>query len=435
LREVREDFRINGQMNFDSGWEWGYWLSDVVAARAAWNPSLSTENLSNSKYEAKNDQWPAFANAISVFTSIYEEVEYQAFNISSRLTDLLVRLSQEQERLIIQGKVNASTPCPDIRKLSGFGYLSGSDTWIELPRMVGLPILQADKVRMKEKSDPLRVHVNPLLREMERSFTELANEMKSIYKDAQRSSSGNRLLSTAVMPASGSSTLLPEEDAHGTVESEDDSLIPNEAALRLLEEIMDCMQLLAMRASHVRMLYDSMDSTTAAEKAQLQRQSRSVIWSAAEIVSRREKSYRVPWQRIASWRENPTVYRYGYLWSVHTLYYWWRDQGLAEGGSLQSEHSPCYLNRIDASEVAVGWGRYTLELIRTIINWLVRLYMYMTYCFALTDLCGLLGLHHCFSPDIHLKWSIAFRLHRKDMSSLATYILSRANTYEADATR
>ena len=25
-------------MNFDSGWEWGYWLSDVITARASWDP-------------------------------------------------------------------------------------------------------------------------------------------------------------------------------------------------------------------------------------------------------------------------------------------------------------------------------------------------------------------------------------------------------------
>lgn len=40
LREVREGFRMDGQMNFDSGWEWGYWLSDVVTARASWQPYL-----------------------------------------------------------------------------------------------------------------------------------------------------------------------------------------------------------------------------------------------------------------------------------------------------------------------------------------------------------------------------------------------------------
>lgn len=56
LREQREGFRINGQMNFDSGWEWGYWLSDVVTARAAWNPLLPNDLPSDSKYEARDDQ-------------------------------------------------------------------------------------------------------------------------------------------------------------------------------------------------------------------------------------------------------------------------------------------------------------------------------------------------------------------------------------------
>ena len=60
--------------------------------------------------------------------------------------------------------------------------------------------------------------------------------------------------------------------------------------------------------------------------------------------------------------------RFGYLWAVHSLFYWWRDQGLAEQGSIQSEHSPCYLNRMDPIEVAVGWGKYTLEVLRAFIN-------------------------------------------------------------------
>ena len=48
------------------------------------------------------------------------------------------------------------------------------------------------------------------------------------------------------------------------------------------------------------------------------------------------------------------IHRFGYLWSVHSLYYWWRDQGLAEQGSFESELSPCYLNRMDVTEIAVG---------------------------------------------------------------------------------
>ena len=31
---------MDGQQTFSSGWEWSYWLNDVVTARAAWNPHL-----------------------------------------------------------------------------------------------------------------------------------------------------------------------------------------------------------------------------------------------------------------------------------------------------------------------------------------------------------------------------------------------------------
>ena len=35
---------------------------------------------------------------------------------------------------------------------------------------------------------------------------------------------------------------------------------------------------------------------------------------------------------------------------------------------MQSVISPCYLNRMDISEVAVGWGKYTLEIFRNLVN-------------------------------------------------------------------
>ena len=38
-------FSIQGQMIFDSGWEWGYWLNDVIAARASWDPSMEISDV------------------------------------------------------------------------------------------------------------------------------------------------------------------------------------------------------------------------------------------------------------------------------------------------------------------------------------------------------------------------------------------------------
>jgi hypothetical protein len=33
-------FSISGQVNFESGWEFGFYLSNAVTARAIWNPRM-----------------------------------------------------------------------------------------------------------------------------------------------------------------------------------------------------------------------------------------------------------------------------------------------------------------------------------------------------------------------------------------------------------
>ena len=38
--------------------------------------------------------------------------------------------------------------------------------------------------------------------------------------------------------------------------------------------------------------------------------------------------FHVPIERIASWRQGPTVYKFGYVWAAKSLYYLWRDQGV-----------------------------------------------------------------------------------------------------------
>ena len=73
-----------------------------------------------------------------------------------------------------------------------------------------------------------------------------------------------------------------------------------------LDEIRDSIDMLALRATQVRLLYASRLAESKAEyamAASLQQQARLVIGEAAGIVSVREKYYRVPWQRIAAWRE------------------------------------------------------------------------------------------------------------------------------------
>ena len=78
----------------------------------------------------------------------------------------------------------------------------------------------------------------------------------------------------------------------------------------------------------------------------------------------REAEYRVPADRIAGWRENPTAYPYGYLWTARRLVYWWRDEGKA----VDAPWSPAYLNTLSPLDVAFGEGLWTpaADLVRAL---------------------------------------------------------------------
>lgn len=335
MTEQRTGHRINGQMIFDSGWEWGYWLNAAVAARAGWDPLLEVA-----------DEWDAFAESLKCVTKLFP------VDIGKELEIILVELTKTQSELLINGIVDGQASA-NINKLSGLPYLSGSDTWVDVPRLFGVVLTQPDKVRMFETEDENWVHVAPLLIAMELAFTDSSNAMS--------------LLRTRFMQLDGGNTCdeIPETMQNCQIDSTLQS-----GPLGILIEFNDALKLLALRAKQVRMLYEGSDpKSTHDRKALLLTESRKTIVEAQNVVHSREEAYRVPVERIGAWRENPTVYRFSYLWAVHSLYYWWRDQGLAERGSTQSHYSPCYMNRMDASEVAVGWGKYTLELLRTLIHY------------------------------------------------------------------
>eukprot|EP01040_Poterioochromonas_malhamensis_P008893 gene8893-9630_t len=378
-RENVENFHISGQMNFDSGWEYGYWLNDVVTARGSWNPHINSEKIElyrqcmnniedegTTPFEQEEDragkrtkaQWkekncPPFSDEYDEYHSmlrIYSNIYGPKYALP--LTDLITQLTKLQSNLLIHSYIR-NRPNPNLKKLSGIAYLSGIDTWVELPRQLGLSFTQPDKVHLYESDDIDWPYVLELLQEMEEEFEKISEEFHLLLYTIQEDYNHQQQTTTL------------------TRRSEEQFLL-NQQAIDYLEEIIDSMQLLYLRTKQVHLLYQSNDADLSYEskrRKSLLQQSRDVIEEAKNIVQRREQYYRVPWQRIASWRENPTVYRFGYLWAVHSLYYWWRDQGIAETLTKTfKRHSPCYLNRMDSTEVAVGWGKYTLEWIRYFVT-------------------------------------------------------------------
>jgi hypothetical protein len=291
--------RIDGQILFSSGWEWGYWLNDVIAARAAWNPQLAA---------ADDDE--ALRLALAPVVRPFGAV-------ADRVADLLVRTCREQLELLIEGKVSGKVPA-DIERRNGQAYLQGWETWddvSELARLIpglGPATTQPSKRGMVDMRRGMfggmdyKREIRPLLAAMATTFRAQADDFDALLGGAPRSGQG------------------------------------------LLVELAHSSRMTALRASQVFGLYDYVDSDDRG-RLSVARQS---LDEAAKIVAAREGAYRVPADRIAGWRDNPTAYRYGYLWTARSLHYWWRDEGKA----VDAPWSPAYLNTIDPLDVAFGEG-------------------------------------------------------------------------------
>lgn len=151
------------------------------------------------------------------------------------------------------------------------------------------------------------------------------------------------------------------------------SVVPA-VALPFFDDLLDSAHLLALRAQFVHALYDYVgrgDQPLSWRQQRLQ-SAEEILQNATVVVAQREAQYRVNPERIAGsftpllrffcfvrnvrlrarsgWMLNPTSYNYGYLWTVHSLFYWWRDYGEATKLPL----NPCYLNIIDPVDVAFG---------------------------------------------------------------------------------
>jgi hypothetical protein len=296
---------MDGQLVFSSGWEWGYWLNDVIAARAAWQPATGAT------------QEEALENALAPVTRVFGKASAE---VSTWISDV----AHAEQALLIEGKISGNAPSTVVQR-NGQAYLQGSETWDDVSKLAqSLPtkaaqMTQPDKLGLVDMRNPLHggpgysAEVEPLLAEMETTFAALATR-----GDALR----------AKVPAN---------------------------ARDLIDDLADAMQMTALRAKQVHGLYDYVDGYwDTARTARLPRlaAARSALDAAKLVVDQREKHYRVPAERIAGWRSNPTAYEYGYLWSVRSLYYWWRDEGKAVDAPI----FPCYLNVVNPVDVAFGEG-------------------------------------------------------------------------------
>ena len=299
--------QMDGQIVFSSGWEWGYWLNDVVAARAAWDPR-----------DAIDDEGAALRDLLA---EVFAPFGAAAPAMVGHVADA----ADMQRRLLILGEVDGAAPADVVRR-NAQAYLQGSETWDDvsdlagsLPLPIGPATTQPDKLGLVEMRNPL--HDPPgYSREVEPLLAATAREHERV--------------------AAALEALAPT--------------IP--AAVRpLYEDLADAARITALRAAQVHGLYDYVDGyfdLDQGPRRQRLADARAALDAAQAVVTRREAAYRVDPERIAGWRDGPTAYEYGYLWTVRRLFFWWRDEGKA----VDAPVSPCYLNIINPADVGFGEG-------------------------------------------------------------------------------
>jgi hypothetical protein len=297
--------KIQGQLVFSSGWEWGYWLNDLITARAAWNPHVGA------------------ADDASALRALLEPVTRLAGDQSNTLADWLHDVIEREQALLILGETSKNGTPSDIVMRNGQGYLQGWDTWDDVSKLaqgkLAVPMTQPDKLGIVDLRNPTHsgpaysAEVEPLLAQMETDFAALYERGKALSAQIK-------------------GPLAP-----------------------FVAELVDAMRMTALRARQVHGLYDYVDAIwqlDATFRNQRLADAKAALDEALSVVQAREAHYRVPLGRITAWRKNPTAYAYTYLWTVHTLFYWTRDEGKAIEGPL----SPCYRNIINPVDLASGEG-------------------------------------------------------------------------------
>jgi len=332
---------IQGQMLFTSGFEWGYWFNQLVAMHAAWNPRMN------------ENQPTAFAN-------IAREIlrpDPASSSTTDALTSLLAGIVSSQNDLLIRGVVNGKAP-RQVERLTGMAYLSGQETWDELntsladifrikkaptqPNRLGFRSLRAGLVG--QGVDYVQ-DVHPLLDAMEAQFADQSSKMVDLY---------------AKTPVSDTNKEVLAEFADGTLMN-------------------------ALRASQIHALYDATAAQNMGQspmyKDQKIARARHAVDLAVGVVARRESHFRSKYDHISDWGPNPTVYNYGYLWTAHSLFWWYRD----EGNVTQQPANACYMNIVNPADTVFAEGTDN-----TYYQWAQKL----------ADLAGLGSIKECLSPSM-----------------------------------
>ena len=331
----RSSSRMNGQIFFSSGWEFGYWFNDVITAEAAWNPHLEE------------------TTSLAAFQKIISKTLRLSDNRQD-IANLLASIADHQQELLVEGKVNSKSPSK-IEKRTGIAYLAGVEAFDEIPMWMlenlpgfikhKIPLTQPNKFRDDWAFKP-RAYVYLNEKKYNKELRPLLNSMADIMQaDADQ------------MKNLASSGL-------------------DQGLQAALQEWTDGTQITANRARFVFNLYENrLAKAKAIENktiAPTYENLHSIIDSTTRILEMRKTLIPMNEQHkglLTDWTspttQNPTVYHFGYVWSAYNLYYWKRELNKIE--DKDTEHKTCYMNIVKPSEV-VGQTSGTVIDLENFLN-------------------------------------------------------------------
>jgi len=333
LDSLAQGKQVLGQLNFESGWQWGYWLGNMAQAAVSWQrfPSLD-----------------------AVFDRLLQFVEP---DVRKDIVTLLVEYADAQHELLIQGKQIPQAPGLGLGSATGIAYIMGSeglsDLGSYLARVLGEGAPQPDRLLFsdlwtsdmedwflsgwrKVRTAPRHTHqarwqwyhdhLQPLLQDMSQRFQKLSDRFDA----------------------------LPSQRGGG------------EDLLEAIKDLATSAKTLTYRCNQVLALYDHAadcggkvgdDKQIPQEDwCTLQLQTaRQALSGSLALVPDREAHYGMGQRhvQVSSWRPpNPTAYNYGYLWPAHNLFYWQRDQAIVEGRI----RDPCFGSINDPVELGLRGG-------------------------------------------------------------------------------
>ncbi|CAE7738957.1 unnamed protein product [Symbiodinium microadriaticum] len=337
-----------GQLNFESGWQWGYWLANSLQALVAWRRPAGLGGAFNQLFR------------------------FLPSKTRRGLTELLLDFAAAQRRLLVEGRRADGTrtqPAPGAGpgSATGIAYLQGSEGLSDLAslaaRYLGEGAPQPDRLHFQElwrETPPASVRLlrllgeglaaaafNGSLRRARRAWFQ--EELWPLLRETNATFSA-LAARFAALPA-------PRLPSHREV----------------VQDLADSAQLLALRCSQVLTLYEYAALCAPGECLGRLAAGRAAIRSAQVLVSARAEHFGLESLGehgkglVLEWsRPVPTAYSYGYLWAAQSLFYWRRDQAIVEF----EISDPCFGAINDPLELGLSggggpWARWAHSLAQT----------------------------------------------------------------------